>query len=83
MQRSLKLLSAVAILAAAGCASVSTPRLFETRPTELQQSTAQRFDPFPENDTGPEVEGGRPREFDKPIAEPSRARWNPFTWGRR
>jgi hypothetical protein len=42
---------------------------------DQQRSRAAIHDPFPDNDIGPEVEGGRPREFQKPLAEPVR---NPY-----
>lgn len=48
-----------------------------------QQVSAERFDPYTDNDVGPEVVGGRPREFAEPVAEPSRARWDPNEWNRR
>ncbi|OHB81850.1 MAG: hypothetical protein A2W31_07055 [Planctomycetes bacterium RBG_16_64_10] len=45
-----------------------------------QQRQAVRFDPYPENDLGPPVVGGRPLGFTQPPAEPVRARqqtgWN-------
>ena len=83
MRRLLQACLAASLMALLGCPSVATPRVVETRPSEVQRADAQRFDPFPEDDTGPEIEGGRPREYETPIAEPSRARWNPFTWGQR
>jgi len=38
-----------------------------------QQRRAQKFDPYPLPDIGPAMAGTRPREFDKPLAEPVRA----------
>ena len=45
-----------------------------------QQLRAERFDPYPEVDTGPEVVGGRPRDYQVPMSEPARAQqWrSPF-----
>jgi hypothetical protein len=60
---------------------MSPPNFFNPGPARDQQMRAQRFDPYPENDVGPEVVGGRPLGYQKPIPEPSRARWqlkNPF-----
>jgi len=37
-----------------------------------QKSRAVYFDPYPLNDIGPEVVGGRPRGFQNPLPEPSR-----------
>jgi hypothetical protein len=62
----------VAILSAAsGCQSQSLGLPHPLRPgTEQQQQTrAQRFDPYPENDIGPAVVGGRPLEYSSPRAE--------------
>jgi hypothetical protein len=82
MKTSVLLLVVVAILAgASGCSDMSPPDLFNAGPARYQQMRAQRFDPYPENDIGPEVVGGRPLGYQKPVAEPSRARWqlkNPF-----
>ena len=82
MRKSLALFVLI-VVAAAGCQSTGTPNWYDPGSTEYQQSSAQRFDPYPEPDTGPEIMGGRPREYAQPIAEPSRARWNPRTWGNR
>jgi hypothetical protein len=38
-----------------------------------QQQRATVFDPFANNEVGPEVVGGRPREFQKPMNEAARA----------
>lgn len=40
--------------------------------TNRQTARAAVHDPFPQNDIGPEVVGGRPREFASPQAEPVR-----------
>jgi hypothetical protein len=39
-----------------------------------QQQRANVFDPFANNEVGPEVVGGRPRDFQKPITEATRAK---------
>lgn len=56
-----------------GC--VAPPRWVGPGPAAYQRRKAERFDPFPDNDAGPAIVGARPREFDKPLAEPNRARW--------
>jgi hypothetical protein len=61
------------LLAAGGC--VSRPRLLHPGPAAYQQRNAERFDPYADNNVGPTVVGARPREYDKPVAEPARARW--------
>jgi hypothetical protein len=55
------------------------PDWFNPGPAKYQQQRAQRFDPYPDNDIGPPVIGGRPPEFSRPPAETTRARWN--QWG--
>lgn len=49
-------------------------RPFERPPgtVDTQRQEASRHDPYVDNDAGPEVVGGRPREFNKPWAEPRR-----------
>jgi hypothetical protein len=39
---------------------------------DRQKSRAADFDPYPLNDIGPPVLGGRPRGFFDPIPEPKR-----------
>jgi hypothetical protein len=74
---------AVGLIGLAGCRSVATPTLAPQGDTAYQQYNAQRYDPFPEPDSAPEIVGARGREYEKPISSPSRARWDPRTWVRR
>jgi len=81
MKTSVLLLLGVVLIAGAGCYDMSPPQLFNPGPSKYQQLRAERFDPYPENDIAPAMGGGRPPSFEKPVAEPSRARWqlkNPF-----
>jgi hypothetical protein len=39
-----------------------------------QQQAATMHDPYGDTAAGPEIVGGRPREFQKPLAEPVRSR---------
>jgi hypothetical protein len=71
---------AMAVLS--GCRSTQTPTL-DPGPLAYQRYNAQRYDPFPEPDTAPEIVGARGREYDRPVAQPSRARWDPRTWVQR
>ena len=64
---------AVALVGLAGCRSVATPTLAPQGDTAYQQYNAQRYDPFPEPDTAPEIVGARGREYEKPISSPSRS----------
>ena len=65
-----------------GCGQ-TRPLLAPPGPMRYQQNNANFHDPYPDQDAGPEVDGGRPREFSRPAAEPVRNRW--FVdglWGR-
>lgn len=73
----------------AGCTSLARPNWAHPGPADYQQSRAQLFDPYPENEPGPRIVGARPLEFDRPPAEvlrvqppldPLRARWRPQPW---
>lgn len=81
--RLLLALSAMFLSTGIGCAGVTGPRFGGPGPAEWQRAEAQRFDPYPEPEAGPTILGGRPRDYEEPIAEPSRARWNPLTWFNR
>lgn len=71
-------LTGVAALGLTGCRGVDLPNWCCPGPFKHQQNVAERFDPHPENDVGPEVIGARPREYQKPVAEPLRARRLPW-----
>jgi len=77
------LLVAVFLMAMAGCSSNGRTNWACPGPAAYQQQRAQRFDPYAEKEVGPEIVGARPREFDKPVAEPARARWLPWNWSQR
>jgi hypothetical protein len=73
----------VSALLAGGCRSVQPPSFYPPGSAAQQQYEAQRFDPLPEPDTAPEIVGARGREYERPVAQPSRARWDPRTWVQR
>jgi hypothetical protein len=57
------------------CSStIRWPNLRGPGPATYQRAQAEQTDPFPIPDMGPEVVGGRPREFDKPRDEVRRSR---------
>lgn len=58
----------------AGC-SHPRPLLAPQGPIHYQQHNASYHDPYSDTDAGPEVVGGRPRDFQKPNAETVRGRW--------
>jgi hypothetical protein len=64
---------------AAGCMSlpacssaVQKPRLAHPGPAPYQQANAEVFDPFPQNDMGPAIDG-RPRDIGPPRNQVERA----------
>jgi hypothetical protein len=60
-----------------GCRHVQWPRWFSPPGTaNSQQLRASYEDPYTDTFAGPEVVGGRPREFQKQFAEPERS--NPY-----
>jgi hypothetical protein len=66
----------IALVACWGCGSIAPPRVLHPGPAEYQQSRAQVFDPYPLNDVGPYVAGGRPLQYDVPAPENERAQNN-------
>jgi hypothetical protein len=48
---------------------VARPKVIDPGTERYKQARAQRFDPYPQNDMGPAVVGGRPRDFQNPPAE--------------
>ncbi|MBM3998350.1 MAG: membrane or secreted protein [Planctomycetes bacterium] len=71
---------AATLLAQPGC---TWPRFGGPGTAPYQQYQATLHDPYPDSDLGPEVVGGRPREFQKPLAEPVRSRWLRDSWWSR
>ena len=60
-----------------GCRHVQLPRFLQPAGTSnSQQARASFEDPYADNIAGPEIVGGRPREFQKQLAEPVRS--NPY-----
>ena len=72
MNKRTKLIAAGCVIClAAGCRT-PRPLLAPPGPVDRQQHAASYHDPYSDNDAGPAVDGGRPRDFDKPNAEPVR-----------
>lgn len=74
LDKSVLLLIAIALSSAVGCAQ--RPRAWGfpggQGTIDRQKARASVHDPFPLNDIGPEVMGGRPREFMAPRSEAAR-----------
>ncbi len=69
------------LVALDGCRDIAGPDWTHPGTAAAQQKRALRYDPYPESDSGPSMEGTRPREFEIPPPEPSRARWQLGNWG--
>jgi hypothetical protein len=69
------------LIALGGCKTTAKPDLTHPGSTPTQQARALRYDPYPENEPGPPMVGTRPREYQVPPPEPSRARWFLGNWG--
>lgn len=77
-------LAALACLAclSMGCRGQGRPPLFSPGPAQYQRQQAHHFDPYPDNEMGPAMADVRPRDFQKPSAEPTRGRWAEWGWPR-
>ena len=74
------LLALLFILPLAGCSrTVRKPQLCHPGTAGYQQYNAIQFDPYPQNDVGPEIDGGRPRAYMQPPPEVVRARQHQAT----
>jgi hypothetical protein len=57
------------------CSStIRKPRLESPGTAPFQRFNAEQFDPYPQNDMGPEIVGGRPPDYAVPVPEVERAR---------
>jgi hypothetical protein len=65
------------VIASAGCRTTALPNLAHPGTTKQQQNRAIRYDPYPTSEEiGGNIDGLRPREYQVPISEPSRAQWH-------
>ncbi len=72
---------AMPFLLCCGCSASFNPGAPGT--IGMQRERAVIHDPFPSNDLGPKIVGGRPREFDLPLSEPKTLQVNPHSRRRR
>jgi hypothetical protein len=79
MLRVQSLLCGGALALIAGCAEHHAKIV---RPGTIQQQRlrATIHDPYPDPDLGPNVDGGRPREYMQPLPEPVRNRIYADSW---
>jgi hypothetical protein len=63
----------VVLVVLTGCAGgARLPRIFGPGTASAQRMRAQQFDPYPQRDIAPLVDGGRPREYLQPPPEATR-----------
>jgi hypothetical protein len=55
------------LVVATGCPNLARPNWGNPGTVQQQQMRAVATDPYPERDTGPEMMGVRPREYDRPL----------------
>ena len=82
--RSFRWLITIALLtvASVGCSAeaqryIRFPNLASPGPAYAQRSDAIQHDPYPLNDIGPEIVGGRPLAYQQPLNEVARAKLVP------
>ncbi|QEG32790.1 hypothetical protein [Bythopirellula goksoeyrii] len=63
------------LLFAIGCSpTIRMPKLLHPGTAAYQRYNAELFDPYPQNDMGPKIDGGRPIDYQYPINQVERAR---------
>lgn len=73
------LIALMACLAGEGCAPLAD-RIAHPGTAEQQRLRATIHDPYPDPDAGPEIVGGRPRDYASPLPEPVRNRIYVDSW---
>jgi hypothetical protein len=76
-----RLLLVFSCLLWAGC-NLGRPNWFNPGTIDTQQQRMFIHDPYADNEAGPTVEGGRPREFQRPPSEPTRTQPFKYWYGR-
>ena len=77
MNRKLFLAVVVSALIAihGGCSpTIRMPRLLHPGTAAYQRAQAEQFDPYPQNDMGPAIDGGRPIDYQVPVPQVERSR---------
>ncbi|MEK6233894.1 MAG: hypothetical protein N2C14_04205 [Planctomycetales bacterium] len=70
------LFTAAMLVGFTGCAGRGRPAwLGDPASLQLRVQEAQRVEPYPESDVGPDISETRPAGFEHNVAEPKRARW--------
>ena len=53
-----------------GCTGIAGPNWCTSGPARDQRAKANFHDPYPDREAGPPIADARPREFDRPFAQP-------------
>ena len=69
MPRLPKCLAILLLILPVGCATNRPYGLFTPGTVEQKRQRATVHDPYPDQNLGPEVVGGRPRDFQEPLPE--------------
>ena len=77
-KHSLSLLLWAVVLGVGGCATIERPAWLHPGPAPIQRSRAEAYDPYPDAAASPQIVGGRPRDYDRPMPEALRAQWRPW-----
>jgi hypothetical protein len=80
LEKTLITAAALAVLCTAGCQSSRGRLLPAPGPIQNQQQQAVLHDPYTATDIGPEVVGGRPREYANPQPEAARSKHFRESW---
>jgi len=75
------ILAAILPIGLTACQNLAGPNWGSPGSAGVQMERAERFDPYPENEAGPAIEGARPLDFQVPPAEVKRSRRSPAEWG--
>lgn len=62
-------LVALGVACLTGCPSIRTPGFFQPGSAGQKRAEALQFDPYPLDDVGPPVAGGRPRSYARSIPQ--------------
>jgi hypothetical protein len=62
-------LAAASFLGIAGCHTIRMPNFAHPGTAQQQRADAERWDPYPDPDAGPAVDGGRPLGYTRPLTE--------------
>lgn len=83
MNRSKSFAAGLLLVALCGCSTTAMPAWTHPGSGEMQRRRALQYDPYPEAEIGASTAGLRPREYDRPPPEPSRARWYYGQWDKQ